>query len=585
MYKFLKSITIVVLIIVGCNPDDKSDDSTLGNLLVNVNLSDGTPEPNATVTLIPGNSALLTNTDGVARFSNIPAGNYEVTVELSPNSASYVEGFIYEFSEITVVENNTEILNVEILDPVQPIEETAPDIDLLLANTYSKLKDSFMFNFDGYSMYWGDIGMDLAYIDQNASSIYLALDRYIFEPSNSIINEVWAIHYRAIRDTNLGLEILSEGNYTTESGNEESVISAEFRFLRALFYFNLLKLYGNPVLVTSTSDSVIEQNRPALMSLIEEDLLYAESNLESFTVSTIASVEAAQVLLGRFYLYSAGFPDLKTENYALAASQFDKVLNQFNLEDDYADVFLVQNELNNSEIIFSIDFNASEQNGGGNLGVNWGPLGYAINDFLRLDQKFIGEYFIDEVDFQNPIVFPLNIEDDRFTNNIAPFIVQNGTKSNATDAEDWRPFKFIGDISDSPGVGLSSEDFPYMRYGDVLLMAAEAENAINGPTTKAYDLVNQVIERSHDSQDHLLQGGLSQNEFLLEVLMQRKKELCFEGTYKDDLIRNQLLSDRIQDFNERNPDVAKEFQSHKYIWPIPSEEINLNPNVVQNPGY
>ena len=447
------------------------------------------------------------------------------------------------------------------------------------------LKDPFLFGSEGYSMYWGDIGTDLAYVGQNLSLIYESLDRYVFEPSNNVINNVWAIHYRAIHNTNLGLELIAEGNYVSESGKGESVLNAEFRFLRALLYSNLLKLYGNPVLVASTSATVLDQDRSSLKDLIEGDLLFAEANLESFANSKNASIPAAQALLGRFYLYSAGFPDFDVEKYALAASQFDKVMNQFNLEQDYSSVFRVDNELNNSEIIFSIDFDALKTNGGGNVGVFWGPLGYAINDILRLDSKFIREYFSDEVDFQNPIAFPLNVEDSRFYTNIASFTVQNGMTTDATDIENWRPLKYIGDVSSSPGIGLSSVDFPFIRYADVLLMAAEVENAINGPTAKAYELVNQIIQRSHSSPDFLLQNGLSQNEFLLEILEQRKKELCFEGSYKDDLIRNQLLSEVIEDFNVRNPGLSKQFAPHKYIWPIPANQINLNPNIVQNPGY
>lgn len=575
----------IVIIVFGCDSDEEVDDTPSGNLVVNVNLSDGTPEPNANVILMPGNRAILTDSEGVVRFTDLSTGTYQVTVELSIDSDSYVEGLVYEFVEITIRENETEVLNVEILDPVQPITEVDPDIDFLLADTYAKLKDSFIFNLEGYSMYWGDIGADLAYVDNLSSSSYSSLDRYIYEPSNRIINDVWAIHYRAIRNTNRGLEIISEEEYTSESGKEEKVLIAEFRFLRAMLYFNLLKLYGNPVFVSSTSDTVLAQNRPALKDLIEQDLTFAEANLEGFTDGNIASVQAAQVLLGRFYLYSAGFPDLETEKYGLAASQFNKVINQFSLEQDYSNIFRADNESNNSEVIFSIRFDALEENSGGNVGVVWGPLGYALNDILRLDPKFIGEYFDEAIDFPNLVTFPLDIADDRFYTNVASFTVQNGTVTNAMDISDWRPLKYINDISNSPGIGLSSEDFPFIRYADVLLMAAEVENAINGPTIRAYDLVNTVIQRSHDSPDHLLPPYLSQSELLLEILKERKKEFCFEGLYKDDLIRNQLLSDIIQDFNDRNPNLSKQFEPHNYIWPIPSEEINLNPNVVQNPGY
>lgn len=243
------------------------------------------------------------------------------------------------------------------------------------------------------------------------------------------------------------------------------------------------------------------------------------------------------------------------------------------------------NESNNTEVIFAIDFDGTLENGGGNVGVFWGPLGYSIQDQMLLDEKFIQEFFTQNTDFQNPVAFPLELKDQRFFNNVASFVVQNGVATDANDVADWRPLKYISDISLAPQLGMSSVDFSYLRYADVLLMLAELENQINGPTTRAYDFVNEVINRSHGTSDFQLQAGLNQNEFLMAILEQRRKEFCFEGSYKDDLIRNELLSEVIMDFNIRNPNNTKQFEPHKNVWPIPSSELNLNPNAVQNMGY
>ncbi|UJH68083.1 RagB/SusD family nutrient uptake outer membrane protein [Allomuricauda sp. SCSIO 65647] len=583
---FTVIVFIVFFLIVGCSSDESEQNVSAGTLVVNVSTSDGTPEPNALVVLVPGNSSNLTNAEGIARFTDLAIGTYQVTVEVSIDSDSYVEGLIYEFNGITITENDTEILSVEVIDPIRPIEEIDPDVDLLLADTYKKLKDKFMFDLGGYSLYWGDIGADIAYIGNTASSALLSLDRYDISPSNTIINNVWALHYQVIRNTNIAIEAIENSEYVSQSGKEENVILGEFRFLRALGYFNLIKLYGNPVLVTSTDfDAPLTQNRTGVKELIEQDLKYAEDNLETYQSSKIASEQAAQSLLGKFYLYSAGFPDFDTGKYNLAAQQFEKVLNVFSLEEDYLDIFDENNEPANTEVIFSIDFDSSQENGGGNIGVFWGPLGYAQQDYLLLDPKFIRQYFNDENDYQNPITFPLNIEDERFYGNIASYTVQGGTTMDATDVTDWRPLKYITDLSTVPQAGASSVDFPYLRYADVLLMLAEVENALNGPTARAYDLVNQVIDRSDSSGVSRLPQGLNQSDFLLELFEQRRKELCFEGIYKDDLIRNELLSEVIEDFNLRNPEFPKQFESHEYIWPIPRSETDLNPNIVQNPGY
>ena len=108
------------------NVEIVDSDQPTGTLIVKVNTSDGTPEPNASVTLTPGNGTLLTDDRGTVRFNNLEIGTYQVTVELSMDSDSYVEGFIYEFNQITIAENDTETLNVEIVDPVQPYPRNRP---------------------------------------------------------------------------------------------------------------------------------------------------------------------------------------------------------------------------------------------------------------------------------------------------------------------------------------------------------------------------------------------------------------------------------------------------------------------------
>ncbi|UOY07432.1 carboxypeptidase-like regulatory domain-containing protein [Muricauda sp. SCSIO 64092] len=128
-------VLIVSIMVSGCGSDNEAQDSITGTLIVVVSTSDGTPEPNASVTLIPGNSTLVTDDQGTVRFNDLELGTYQVTVELSMDSNSFVEGLIYEFSVTLSEENDTETLEVEVIDPVQTIQETDPDIDVLLANT------------------------------------------------------------------------------------------------------------------------------------------------------------------------------------------------------------------------------------------------------------------------------------------------------------------------------------------------------------------------------------------------------------------------------------------------------------------
>ncbi|MFS4469457.1 RagB/SusD family nutrient uptake outer membrane protein [Maribacter sp. 2210JD10-5] len=576
------SIIFICFFLKSCVKENISSEPK-GSLKVVIKTSDNLPEPNAVVTTEPSTQRLISDSTGSVVFDNISAGVYKVIIELSPNSTSFAD-FDFILENIKVEESTTAEVFYTLIDGPSPITENPLNLDLLLSDSYRKLKDTyFIGNYD--YIYWGDIGTNSVYVNPNESDRdILELDTYEVSVNNRIIYNVWTENYKGIRNTNIGLEAIQDSKYESPSNREEVELEAEFKFLRALFYFNMAKLYGNPVLVTSTDfNQEFLQSKEDLLLLIEEDLVFAEENLPSIQVSDIASKGAAQAMLGKFYLYLAGFPNNQTDKYTLAINQFEKVIGAYSLNENYEDTFNPQIKDSNKEIIFRIPFN-SDENNGGNRGVFWGPKGYALRDFLLLDKSFVLDYFNISEGVGEIVTFPLDITDKRFFNNIASFTVVDNVANNAENIDDWRPLKFISDIIVEPQLNSSIEDFPLLRYADVLLMLAEAENAVNGPTQKAYDAINEVVMRSIGPVG-ILSNNLTQRELLLEIIKQRKLEFCFEGQYKDDLIRNELLESVILDFNERNPSFAKQFDTHEYIWPIPQEEIDLLPNLIQNPGY
>ena len=583
MKKTFSFFTILAfLLLFSCKKDTVEADFTT-NLEVLVLSFENEAIQGAEVKTDPETETLITDASGVVFFNDIPPGEYTVLISFPLNPDPFIPNGI--ISDVTVTEGSTESVSFVSIEGPNPIMETPLNIDLLLSSTYNTLREALFYDNDGYSLYWGDIGSEIVYVNNSAPMQLIDLDRYNFNTTNLIINDVWGEHYKVIRNTNLGIEAIMESSYESPSNRSESELEAEFRFLRALLYFNLVKVYGNPVLVSSTNfNGVFEQDIDGVYSLIEEDLKFAETNLTTSKVAETASTYAAQTLLGKFYLYLGGFPSFQTDKYQLAINQFEKVEGQYSLEENYVDVFSVINEVSNSEVIFTIPFDEGDDNTGGNTGVRWGPLGYALNDYLHLDKSFIEDYFNNPETIEEPVSFPLAIDDERFLSNIATFTQVSGDIVDDNDIGNWRPYKFINDLSVIPEANNSSENFPLLRYADVLLMLAEAENAINGPTQKAYDAVNAVINRSC-SIGKQLPTGLSQQDFLLEILKQRKLEFCFEGQYKDDLIRNELLESVISKANIRNPNIQRQFEEHKYIWPIPQSEINLNSNISQNAGY
>jgi hypothetical protein len=126
----------------------------------------------------------------------------------------------------------------------------------------------------------------------------------------------------------------------------------------------------------------------------------------------------------------------------------------------------------------------------------------------------------------------------------------------------------------------SGINYPILRYADVLLMYAEAQNELNGsPTTDAYAAINQVRARANVPD---LAGGLSQSDFRDSLFLERRKEFIQEGHRWFDLVRQGGTA--LVDALHKIP--AKSAASSKNtLFPIPLVETQLNPKLTQNPGY
>jgi hypothetical protein len=125
-------------------------------------------------------------------------------------------------------------------------------------------------------------------------------------------------------------------------------------------------------------------------------------------------------------------------------------------------------------------------------------------------------------------------------------------------------------------------NFTVLRYADVLLMLAEAENEINGPTDQAYAALNQVRARARRKAKTPLDyvpGSLTKDGFRDVVFREREIELSFENHSWFDLKRSGKLIDVM-----RNQEKAS-IQDKHLLFPIPQAELDNNPSLSQNPGW
>ena len=134
----------------------------------------------------------------------------------------------------------------------------------------------------------------------------------------------------------------------------------------------------------------------------------------------------------------------------------------------------------------------------------------------------------------------------------------------------------------------SDQDLVYLRYADVLLMYAEAENEVNGPVASVYSAVNAVRARPGVNMP-VLPTGLSQDSLRIRIRHERRIELALEGQRYFDLKRWRL--DRVIIPTIKDPSGAyRTFPLRDTLWPVPQSEIDLsktynNPAFTQTPGY
>ena len=375
--------------------------------------------------------------------------------------------------------------------------------------------------------------------------------RYIVNSNNIEVEDYYASMYEIIFRANTVLSFID----VADSENVDTY-TGEALFMRGYAYFNLIRLFGDVPLVTTTvnpGDEVVFLRRSAsdVYAQIVEDLSTAADLLPEGGAKSRGSRGAAQALLAKA-LMSQPTPD-----YTAAQQNLEAVINSgvYALEDNYRDVFY--NELND-ELIYVVEF----------LGAN-----------AEESQSFSSEftYTVGRQDGLN-IPEPGLIADiqsnggDRESTLLA--VASNGNMECAK----YHPDGFDESQDYGPNSRNAGNDWIVLRYSDVLLMHAEAimAGATETGSTAALNSVNEV--RSRAGLDPI-SGNLSIQELMLE----RRVELAFENHRFFDLQRFTLLPQTIQPYTIAN---GYDFNLNQLTLPIPAREINLSRGTMaQNPGY
>jgi tetratricopeptide (TPR) repeat protein len=455
------------------------------------------------------------------------------------------------------------------LEPEHQISENsfyrnANDFETALIGSYSGLQNLH----NTALVYLGELTTDNTEIQWTSPTVSeVELDEVNFTPANGFLNSVWNISFTTVSRSN---NILSRLEGVVLGEEIRNRLRGEALFLRAYGYFNLVRTFGSVPIVDVAFRGPAEiadfdmarKPEDEVYHLIEQDLIQAATLLEGADGlgKSRASTGAAKTLLGKVYLTK--------QEYGQAETILKEVIDSdtYSLVDDYHSLFTNGND-DLSESIFEIKFMS------GNLGVG--------NNFSSIftPARFDMDIFPNQMQGSGRILPTPEMAGAYETGDLrrAVSIGDSVLLVTGNYEKELHGLKFVDFTTGIQGDG--GINFTALRYADVLLMYAEALNQ-NGTQEEALNYLNRVRDRA--GLDDL--SGLSMNELAGALEQERRVEFFLEGHRWFDLVRTgRLLPVMNGYFNRNNMNFIVE--EHNLIMPIPLREIDINPNLGQNPGY
>lgn len=444
---------------------------------------------------------------------------------------------------------------------------------------------------------------------------------YNFDYTNADINGFWSALYMGIERAN---NLVANINLPSMDSTERQAILGEALFLRGFYYYLLVVNFGDvplrllPTVQTGVTTPDVPRTPTAqVYAQILTDMEAAEGKCYPATFfgnSSRVSQTTVEGVLARVCLSMAGYPLQDKTKYADALAWATKVQASgiHSLNPSYQQIFI-----NEAQDIFDIReamWEACHYGNGTQIFEEEGRLGNTngIAYSATFNDSSVG-YSYGFVDATAKLYYLYGAGDLRRDWNIATFsytgsgsaVVKTprGTLLYDRNCGKWRredETLYPKNKNETP------ENFPILRYADVLLMLAEAEDEVNGPDATAYNAINMVRRRGYGlpvntpSTVSDLVPGLSQAQFLDSLQNERARELCYETLRKPDLVRWGIYTQTMAALGqEMQTDLGSNAtwryaslgatnagSSTRYVlFPIPSGEISVNKAATQNPGY
>lgn len=391
----------------------------------------------------------------------------------------------------------------------------------------------------------------------------------------------WDSSYQGIANANLAIANIPD--IAMDEGQKNRLLG-EAKFLRAYYYYNLVRIFGMVPLITDPIDLSSEnlyatqETVENIYTLIVEDLISAEaSGLPFNDTSGRVTLGAVKSLLSSVYLTMAGNPLQKgAEYYQRAADKAKEVIDsgEYSLFPEYADLHDPAKN-NIGENVFMVQYEAFVDPS------DWQPLiiPYNMNisaysaqtGAIYANQEFVNSY--DEGDKRaEEKEFYYTTYTSKFDRNDT--IVLGGHFL-------YKHF----DITANLETASSDLNWDLIRYAEVLLIYAEAANEVSGPTTETYAAINEIRGRAELAE----LSGLSQEQFREAVWKEKWHELSYENVTWFDMVRLRkafnVTTGNFDDFVGHEFIYGPTLTERELLFPIPTDELRNNENLVQNTGY
>jgi hypothetical protein len=440
-----------------------------------------------------------------------------------------------------------------------------------------------------------DMGSDYAAAGASASNYHVqSVSRLAIEAGNDRVALAWKQIYNGVNRANIAID-----NIPPITGGDPALrerLTNEARFLRALLYFNVVRLWGDAPLVLHEVEELKNEAlkvgrtpKEEIYAQIIRDLTDALNLPASYDAANAGrpTAGAARALLADVYLTRKEWTKARETAQDVIANA---AVYGYRLEDHFGDLFTKPDKKNGPEHVFSVQFENGQSGTTGNAGnflttaSYFGPVPIEPADIPASDEIAYSRFVDDGV-----------IKDTRRDVSYLKRTVAGVNPATGEPVIYTFPralfIKYVSDIA-KPYTQRAADpvNFPLIRYAEVLLIYAEALNEENGgPTPEAYEAINRVRRRAFGELPYTTPSGkpgvdlngLDQAAFRKAIRDERLFEFVQEGKRWFDLVRWGVLVEEVSKVAFKSA-----VSERNYLYPIPQEQRDLNPDGLwQNPGY